>query len=40
MKIWEPTNPEYNDFVKELKKIKKYTNILHNLNEHDSKDLI
>jgi wyosine [tRNA(Phe)-imidazoG37] synthetase (radical SAM superfamily) len=40
MKIWEPTNPEYNDFVKELKKIKKYKNILHNLNEHDEKTLI
>jgi hypothetical protein len=34
MKIWEPTNPEYNDFVIELAKIKKYEDILHNLNEH------
>jgi MoaA/NifB/PqqE/SkfB family radical SAM enzyme len=40
MKIWEPTNPEYDDFVKELAKIKKYTNIIHNLNEHNEKDLI
>jgi MoaA/NifB/PqqE/SkfB family radical SAM enzyme len=40
MKIWEPTNPEYDDFVKELAKIKKYTNIIHNLNEHDEKKLI
>jgi hypothetical protein len=40
MKIWEPTNPEYNDFVQELKKIKRFTNILHNLNEHDEKTLI
>lgn len=40
MKIWEPTNPEYNDFVEELEKIKKYDNILHNLNEHHKKKLI
>jgi len=40
MKIWEPTNPEYSDFVKELVKIKKYKNILHNLNEHDEQNLI
>jgi hypothetical protein len=40
MKIWEPTNPEYGDFVKELAKIKKYGNILHNLNEHSEQNLI
>jgi hypothetical protein len=40
MKIWEPTNPEYNDFVIELSKIKKYDHILHNLNEHSEKKLI
>lgn len=40
MKIWEPTNPEYGDFVKELEKVKKYNNIFHNLNEHIEKDII
>jgi MoaA/NifB/PqqE/SkfB family radical SAM enzyme len=40
MKIWEPTNPEYNDFLIELAKIKKYDNIFHNLNEHSEKPLI
>jgi hypothetical protein len=40
MKIWEPTNPEYNDFVIELAKIKKYEDILHNLNEHTPTKLI
>jgi len=40
MKIWEPTNPEYNDFVFELSKIKKYKNIFHNLNEHAEQKLI
>ena len=40
MKIWEPTNPEYSDFVKELAKIKNYKNILHNLNEHNEQNLI
>jgi hypothetical protein len=34
MKIWEPTNSEYKDFVKELMKINNYKNIIHNLNEH------
>lgn len=42
MKIWEPSNPEYYDFVKELEKINKYKNVMHNLNEHnlDKKDII
>jgi hypothetical protein len=40
MKIWEPTNPEYNDFLIELAKIKKYDNIFHNLNEHSEKKTI
>jgi len=35
MKIWEPSNPEYYDFVKELEKINKYKNVMHNLNEHN-----
>lgn len=34
MKIWETSNTEYHDFVKELEKIKIYKNVMHNLNEH------
>jgi wyosine [tRNA(Phe)-imidazoG37] synthetase (radical SAM superfamily) len=42
MKIWEPSNPDYHEFLIELEKIKSYGNIMHNLNDHnlDEKKLI
>lgn len=40
MKIWEPTHPEYEDFLDELEKIQDYPQVLQNLNEHRRNHII
>ena len=34
MCVWDSTHPDYNEFVKEIRKIEQYDIVLHNLNEY------